>query len=174
MSVRYLLPCSCGQEVPVETRQAGGTVTCACGQALVAPSLRGLRQLPVEESHAVARREWGVRQGAVMLCIVLAIGMGILGGGLWKYARGQAPVETSAILQKLHEHIESLTPVESYYEWLQHVRDTDLIQNPDADNAIRATRFVLLRRVALASWGVSGLLLLAAAVTAFWPRPVRR
>ena len=47
-SMRYLLPCSCGQSVGVEFRQAGGQVRCACGRVLEVPSLRTIRQLEPE------------------------------------------------------------------------------------------------------------------------------
>lgn len=33
----YLLPCSCGREIPIEPRQAGETVSCECGRTSAAP-----------------------------------------------------------------------------------------------------------------------------------------
>jgi hypothetical protein len=174
MPVRYLLSCSCGKSIPVESRQAGGTVTCACGQTLQAPSLRGLREMPVVQDTAVAERPWGMRQGGVTLCIVLAVVLGGVGAGLWQYARSQAPAETADLLEVLHERIESFTPRESYLEWILHVRDTELIRNPATDQAIKASQFILLRRISIAIWIVAGLFLLSAALFAFWPRRAER
>ncbi|MCL2306578.1 MAG: hypothetical protein FWC43_14665 [Planctomycetaceae bacterium] len=48
MSQKYLLPCSCGKEVSIETSQAGGNVLCDCGLSLRIPSLLKIKQLPPE------------------------------------------------------------------------------------------------------------------------------
>ena len=61
MSICYLLPCSCGNSVPVESHQAGGSVNCTCGQSLNVPSLRDLRELPTKASGKIVRSksQWG-------------------------------------------------------------------------------------------------------------------
>ena len=43
---RYLLSCSCGKTIPIDTIQAGQEVSCECGQSLEVPTLREIRQLP--------------------------------------------------------------------------------------------------------------------------------
>ncbi len=48
LAQKYLLPCSCGKTVPVETSQAGGEVRCDCGQVLKIPSLSNIKKLPLE------------------------------------------------------------------------------------------------------------------------------
>lgn len=50
MSQQYLLPCPCGQTIPIEISQAGRSVTCAsCGESIEVPTMREIRQLePVE------------------------------------------------------------------------------------------------------------------------------
>jgi len=45
MSLKYLLPCSCGQDVPIETSQAGGNVLCNCGLSVQVPSLLKIKKL---------------------------------------------------------------------------------------------------------------------------------
>lgn len=40
VSSKYLLPCLCGQQIPIEPRQAGETVACRCGISLQAPTMR--------------------------------------------------------------------------------------------------------------------------------------
>jgi hypothetical protein len=65
----YLLPCSCGQKLPVSVRHAGHMIRCACGAQLEVPTLRGLRQLEPAEARPQAGRTWGGRQ---QLAFVLA------------------------------------------------------------------------------------------------------
>ena len=70
----YLLPCSCGQKVPVSARHAGQTVRCTCGAELDVPTLRGLRELETAGSPTVsARRAWGNRQRVVFLLAVASL-----------------------------------------------------------------------------------------------------
>jgi hypothetical protein len=45
MVTAYLLPCTCGSEVPVEGGQAGGSVRCACGREIDVPPLRAMTAL---------------------------------------------------------------------------------------------------------------------------------
>ena len=47
MSQKYLLPCSCGQDVPVETSQAGGNLLCRCGLSVQVPTLLKIKKLPL-------------------------------------------------------------------------------------------------------------------------------
>jgi hypothetical protein len=61
----YLLPCSCGRDIPIGTRQAGETVTCECGRASSAPTLRemqGLRRVSLTRPSAAAQSGWGNSQ----------------------------------------------------------------------------------------------------------------
>ncbi|MDX1945385.1 MAG: hypothetical protein SFU86_08250 [Pirellulaceae bacterium] len=66
MSQQYLLPCSCGQKVRVETAQAGGRALCACGQMVPVPTLRGLKQLELAPDQvAETKSGWSATHGAV-------------------------------------------------------------------------------------------------------------
>ncbi|MDR0611111.1 MAG: hypothetical protein LBG58_13460 [Planctomycetaceae bacterium] len=51
MSQKYLLPCSCGRSLAIETSQAGQTLTCSCGQTQQVPSLLKIKNLPVAEER---------------------------------------------------------------------------------------------------------------------------
>lgn len=55
MSKQYLLPCRCGNEVIVDSTQAGETVACSCGEQLLVPTLRGLRGLKPAGAAPAAR-----------------------------------------------------------------------------------------------------------------------
>jgi hypothetical protein len=68
MAQQYLLPCpACGAKTPVDTRQAGETITCSCGNKLSVPTLRGLRELERSEDAApsapVRAKKWSPVQG---------------------------------------------------------------------------------------------------------------
>lgn len=77
MKARYLLPCSCGQETPVEASQAGQLVTCACGAQQEVPTLLRLSALKrAPESEATApkpQRRWGLRQRLVLVGAGIAL-----------------------------------------------------------------------------------------------------
>lgn len=92
MSARYLLPCSCGQDVSISSSQAGGTVACDCGQQLAIPRLGELRQLPVEaDSTAVGAKGWSFRFGAASAALVAATLLGAVAG--WFAVTEPAPPE---------------------------------------------------------------------------------
>ncbi len=70
----YLLPCSCGQKVPVSARHAGQTVHCTCGAELDVPTLRGLRELENAKSTTIPeQRTWGNHQRVVFLLAVASL-----------------------------------------------------------------------------------------------------
>lgn len=77
---RYLLPCSCGQQLEVDSTQAGLQVQCRCGKSLEVPTLRGLKQLtPATSQQApVVSSTWGPRQGVTFLGIVVFL-CGLIG-----------------------------------------------------------------------------------------------
>jgi hypothetical protein len=45
VAVYYLVPCRCGQKIPVEKAQAGEILRCACGKKVEIPTLMGLKSL---------------------------------------------------------------------------------------------------------------------------------
>ena len=50
--MKYLLPCSCGESIPLDITQAGQTVTCRCGAAQQAPSLLNIKKLQIAEGDS--------------------------------------------------------------------------------------------------------------------------
>ena len=84
---RYLLPCSCGRNVIVQTRQAGETVRCECGRDCAVPRLVEIRRLrPVEVPAAVVRRSWGGSQRFLVGGVALMFVAGMVAGVLyWQY-----------------------------------------------------------------------------------------
>ncbi len=79
MRVKYLLPCSCGEKVAVESTQAGQDILCACGKTMEVPTMQGLRQLEQHVDTADAPRI-ASSFGGVAVGIAL-LGLVILGAG---------------------------------------------------------------------------------------------
>lgn len=75
VSVKYLLPCTCGKNVVIESRQAGESVACECGASLLVPTVRQMAALEVaEETAANAARtakSWGGRERLVLLGVII-------------------------------------------------------------------------------------------------------
>jgi hypothetical protein len=70
VSSKYLLPCLCGQQVAIEPRQAGETITCRCGASLLAPTMReicALEPAPAELDLPRSGTTWGWRHGLRLL-----------------------------------------------------------------------------------------------------------
>ncbi|MBM4089603.1 MAG: hypothetical protein FJ276_09260 [Planctomycetes bacterium] len=83
-AARYLLPCSCGQAIPVTTAQAGETVRCACGAEISVPSYREIRTLePADTGKSASRRparHWTGRHRRILIgCLVTAASLAFFG-----------------------------------------------------------------------------------------------
>lgn len=130
-STKYLLPCECGQSIVIEVGQAGQLVTCACGKAQEAPTMRGIRALaPAEaENKQLATTErpvWSPLQGSLFATGVMLL---VLAGGAAAYFGRIAsqievpppPDETTAF----NEYLETAPIDQLYGEYLQ-VRETGL------------------------------------------------
>jgi hypothetical protein len=76
---KYLLPCSCGKKIPVETTMAGQSIQCSCGRTLDVPKLQGIRRLERFVETSDTPRKTSSRAGRA-LGIVL-IGLIILAAG---------------------------------------------------------------------------------------------
>lgn len=76
MAQTYLLTTPDGEEVHVESSQAGETITTASGKTVEVPTLRELKKLPlVEKEEAPVRREWTVGQ-SILFVIGLLLFLG--------------------------------------------------------------------------------------------------
>ncbi len=89
---QYLLTCSCGEKVRVEPAQAGGRVSCGCGQSIAVPTLRGLRALeeaPPDKAalQRAAGRQWSPLQGAMFSIglLVAVVSLGVVAYTSWVY-----------------------------------------------------------------------------------------
>jgi hypothetical protein len=124
VAVRYLVPCTCGRKVPVESRQAGQTVVCACGAALEVPTLLRLAALEQEESAAAAPSPvvaWGLGQAVALVGLVVLLVA--LAGAI--YLCFDRPLLPTVDPQKIHEVVQSMPPAVAYRNW-NKLRDQGL------------------------------------------------
>jgi hypothetical protein len=178
---QYLLPCSCGQKVRVETAQAGGQVACGCGQALAVPTLRGLRALEeaAPDKAAIERaagRQWSPLQGAMFSIglLVAVVSLGVVGYTLWNYV--QATPYTRDPSQEIIAYeggqIDQLPAADSldvFYE----MRDQGLgeVGTPPW---IQWQQVVAEQRTLMIGAGIAAAIGLLAAISAFFIKPARQ
>jgi hypothetical protein len=132
---KYVLTCNCGHKLLVVPGQAGGTVKCQCGATVEVPTLRALRELPLAESDsqaaggqaAAARkvegRTWGVRQGVMSACLILAAVCLAVAGFAWWTQPSLPRFDPDAYQQLIDQRIDSLTPVEAWHAWTVKYRE---------------------------------------------------
>jgi hypothetical protein len=116
VSVRYLVPCACGRKAPVESRQAGQTVVCACGAALEVPTLLRLTAMEREESAVAAPppgASWGLGQAVAL--VGLAILLAALAGAV--YLCFQRPLLPVVDPQRVHDAVQKMPPAVVYQNW---------------------------------------------------------
>jgi hypothetical protein len=173
----YLLPCACGNSVPVDIGQAGGRVACSCGTQLDVPTLRQLRHLPratvAEEKKSGG--SWGTRQGIVAASLIVAAALSAWGAWIWWTGPVMPTFDPATRLRAVEEQIK--TPAGAWEAWIDYYR-------PMAEKGIPLFRIgnadVVEARIAHARfmrwmlWAIAGIFAIVAAVAMFWPRPNRR
>lgn len=132
MSEKYLLPCVCGQMIPVEQRQAGTTVTCTCGKILEVPTIRGFAKLSqVGETKEDLPPIWGLRQGLVFLGLVIALPA--FAFAIFLYS--QLPTLNE---NNIEHFVKQLSPVESWALWRVYSEGMPKAPTPDTQAVIRS------------------------------------
>jgi hypothetical protein len=98
--MRHLLPCPCGQSIPIDTSQAGERITCAkCGQSQDAPTYRGIKALPLDAADVAAAKqaqqaagEWSPTQGYLFALGLVLLLIGLCGAVYCAYVVRQIDV----------------------------------------------------------------------------------
>jgi hypothetical protein len=145
MSDKYLLPCECGQSVPIGISEAGKEVSCVCGRKLPVPTLRAIRQLqPAQTSISTTPPSWNPAKG-----FIFAVGALLLIGGLivavhsyFVYSNVVKYKPSSADLDYSLEIIEQMTATDLWDAWhfvkqhgLEAPRSSDFAMAQDMANA---------------------------------------
>ncbi len=130
--MKYALPCSCGKTIPIETSQAGETVTCSCGKQLEVPTMRAIRQLdPLREltpARTQSARQWSTTQ---RLCFSIGMAVAALGfavGAFYEWGRANLDTEEVAWDTRLETDMELLDQMnlEAAWENWKKVRSSDI------------------------------------------------
>lgn len=145
MRIKYLLPCSCGREIPIEATQAGEEVVCACGAKLEVPTLLKLNTLkrvgiPAESpKRRPARAAWGVRQQLILIGILIAAAGAAW--AVWLYVTAPPRIDVS-----------SLSPLRSMFLWYDLKRGVQFQPPAEAEYLKRIKEHHLWL---LAAWSVA-------------------
>lgn len=62
--MQYRLTCKCGRAYPVETGQAGGTISCECGETIQIPTMMKIKRLPEWDEGAESEPEEGAQENS--------------------------------------------------------------------------------------------------------------
>lgn len=171
---KYLVECSCGNKLPVEIGQAGGRITCSCGNLVDVPPLRKLRHLEAETT-AVERptSTWSARKGVIAACLILAGALTILNAWSW-FTQPKVPEFNAVNYQAgVEQRISKMTPTQSWQWWIEYYKPmaergfSNLqLANRGLIEGIIAERQSLRRTL----WIVAAIAVAMAAAAAFWPK----
>lgn len=124
MSQQYLLPCECGNKIPVTTAQAGRIVACSCGQEIKVPNLGALRQLEQAHTGTTSKQavQWNAGRGVLFVVGILLTIIGLLVGGWGSLILRQIDLEHEATHFNLAEvadieDVEKMPPADVYELW---------------------------------------------------------
>jgi hypothetical protein len=117
---KYLVTCECGRQLAVEAGQAGETLRCDCGATIAVPTLRQLRELPIEGEEPVARtRTWEARHGAMTVLLIVAVASLAVAAVKWRNRPAEPVFNPVSWTDHTDRGISELTPVaawRAYYE----------------------------------------------------------
>ncbi len=130
--MKYSLPCSCGDTIPIETSQAGETVVCSCGRQLEVPTMRAIRQLDPIRPPAVACAKsagnWSMPQ---RLCFSIGMAVAAIGFAIGVYYQlGRASLDTEEVVWDTRldsdlELLDNMNLEEAWKNW-ENVRDSGI------------------------------------------------
>ena len=156
----YLLPCSCGESVVVETHQAGGRVTCACGANLEVPPLSRLRDFEIapDTADTGTGSGWSFRQGVATVALLASVALAGVGGYFWSLEPPPPKAFEAADWEaRSAEVIAAWSPQDCLKYWWLHYRElaTAPLQAMPTDNPrlIKTAEFYRLGRYTV--WGLA-------------------
>ena len=124
MKSRYILPCSCGKELPVDASQAGQEITCACGAKLEVPTMRKLTSLERLEPESVVPAsgfKWSTRHAVILVgLLVTAVSLGgmFLVYQKWSYfVEVKQPLSFGYLTSSMFVDVDDLSPFETNTVW---------------------------------------------------------
>lgn len=127
MKAVYLLPCSCGKKVRVDSGQAGAKVACECGQQLAVPTFRGLSNLEVDQDASalvkvVQPPAWTPLRGILfsfgLLVTVVAVGIASYHLYIFYLMRDGGEAWKQQNLEAILHDVDHLSPTDVYGEFM--------------------------------------------------------
>lgn len=170
MRKQYLLPCTCGQEVAVDTTQAGLAVRCGCGVELSVPSLAGIRKLRESQAAAPAPPRygaWGPRQALVFLGMMISA-LALVGAAIVFATTPPLELEFTVDQAENQRQFAELTAAQTLDWWTTLSSGPDL--GPELVNFDAHREMVLQRRRWVAVLGALALLGLGLSVSGLFVR----
>ncbi len=172
MAQQYQLPCpKCGTKTQVDSRQAGETITCQCGERLSVPTLRGLRELEaVQDTRPAppAKPKWSPVHGMLFsLGLVAALVGGVMATRHFVAYRSLADFtvdRTSEVDQYTNEVIDGLNINESMQAW--HDLTAHPLDSSELPPWIMAQEMSQAQKRSMTTWAVVCGVGIAAVVTA--------
>jgi len=172
MAQQYLLPCpACGAKTRVDTRQAGETVACQCGNKLNVPTLRGLRELERSDDagpSAPAATKWSPLQGILFSLGLLAA---LIGGAMatrhfviYRSLAEHTVDRTEEVDKDFSEIIDNLSLMQSLEAW-DDLSKTGL-SNELVPSWVAARQASAYQTRAMTIWGIIGGIGLAGVIAA--------
>ncbi|MHB1035304.1 MAG: hypothetical protein ACYC35_18255 [Pirellulales bacterium] len=184
MKAKYLLPCSCGNRVEIESAQAGGSVRCTCGATLEVPALRSLAALervePKADAVPASEAKWTRWKGVAFLGAVIAVAA--LAASLYLLMNRPLLGEPRVNTEVIYRETAKLSPTQSWSLWLKLRSGIRPKEQDRLDEIIRQQtqgyeeRLAQHQRWTLATFSLAGLGLLLAigAVAVGWSEARRR
>jgi len=149
MSNARLLPCPCGQKVPVRPSQAGQTVRCQCGRQLQVPTWREIAALePAQpEVSPPGAGGWGWPETLLLAGVAALAGVVVL----FAYLLLTRPIQPS--VADIRRRVDGFSPAEVRRTWRTWVAwDLDpWADDPDWDRAMASFRLKMGTTAVLAA-----------------------
>lgn len=146
MKKKYLLPCSCGQELEIDTAQAGLSVRCVCGAELAVPSLAAIRKLRESAAPAAPSSRygaWGPRQALVFLGTMVAA-LALAAAAIVFASTPPLELEFSVDREVNEQQFDQLTAAQTVEWWSTLSQGPDI--GPEIINFDQHRAYVLQRR----------------------------
>ncbi len=159
MTVKRKLPCpACHQLLLVHMTQAGETVQCVCGQSVVVPTMRELRQLPTDEAEATTSRNasaaWSPLQGLMFVAGCLMIIGACYGHFRIRGERSQLAIAAPEFPEMPFD-VQILSPTQAWEAWEYFQTETLETRLPPKYLAARK-RYDALTNYLYGTWAAGG------------------
>jgi hypothetical protein len=118
MNTMYLLPCSCGHKIPIQPRQAGEIVVCACGASLEVPTLLRLKALEKIEAPPdlkTTKSAWGAGHRLIFLGVIIILAA--VGIGIWLFQIRPNDPFANFTPEQIVTSVENVAPVYTWRLW---------------------------------------------------------